>query len=465
MRGKGIAVEQPERRKESVHLWVAISVTITLAAYRLSVELIESVRRFFEPYTRLPVAEWFTNTLFFWLLLLLWVAYREWRASLHRVSELQRIVSSISPDVLIVVSPDRTIKSCNNAVTAMFGYEPVDVVGNKTDLLYFDRRVTGQKREVFRSLEKVGFHVGYATGKRRDGTPFPVEIITGLLRGESGAVILMRDITERRLIEEQYVRAKEEAEAANRATSEALSQLVERNYERLKELEEMRDQLTHMIVHDLKSPLSAIGGYLDILKLRTEGRLEPSEAACVAESTLLTRKMSEMILSMLDLHRLEKNEMPLNKKPCDLELLAREALSLVGSQEGGPKMTVEASAGPVLAYGDPDIIRRVMVNLLDNSIKHTPKEGSVVLRMEPGDDVVRVSVKDTGHGIPPEYHKKIFQRFVQVEARKYSTGLGLAFCDLAVKAHGGMIGVESGIGKGTTILFVFPSRRPEAPNS
>lgn len=406
-----------------------------------------------------PLFEILVSLLFLAGLGLLWTTYRSGWRSLLREAELQRVVASINPDVLIVVSPHRIIRSCNSAVKVMFGLEPREVIGSTPDMLYFDRRVNGEKGEIFNSLEKVGFHVGEAIGRRRDGSSFPLELITGLLQGKSGAVILMRDISSRRAIATQLVRAKEDAEAANRATSEAMLKL-EQNFEKLNNLENLRDQLMHMIVHDLKSPLATISGYLGILKWRTAGKLEKSEAECIGESIHVTRRMNEMILSMLDLHRLENNEMPLNRKPCDLEKLAKEALDLVRSNHGGPQLSIVSPPRPVAVHCDPDVIRRVIVNLLDNAEKHTSRDGFVILRIEERDSQAEVSVQDTGCGIPAQFHAKIFERFAQVEAKPYSNGLGLAFCDLAVRAHGGQIGVESESGKGSRFWFTVPTGAP-----
>lgn len=454
MRKTGLSFEAPAPRGRRIPIWTVGAFALALAAYAVGQARSGFLR---DGLDRIPNHELLPLAMLAALLLLLAGMTRGWRQSLRRESEYQRVIASISPDVLIVVSPDRTVTACNSAVQTMFGLEPGDVIGGKTDRLYFDRRVNNHGPGVAESLKEFGFHVGSATGKRRDGATFPIELITGLLRGRDGAVILLRDISERRRMEDQIVRAKEEAEAANRATSEALSQL-DQNFKKLKRLEDLRDQLTHMIVHDLKSPLSAIGGYLDILRARAKGRFDADETECLEESLWLTRKMSGMILSMLDLHRLENNEMPLHRRPCDLALLVGEAMDLVGRRKRGPALSTEAPPAPALAFCDPDIIRRVIVNLLDNALKFTPESGRIEVRIEPDRDMTRVSVKDNGSGIPPEFHQKIFQRFAQVETRKYSTGLGLAFCDMAVRAHGGSIGVESQVGKGATLWFVLPNR-------
>jgi len=106
----------------------------------------------------------------------------------------------------------------------------------------------------------------------------------------------------------------------------------------------------------------------------------------------------------------------------------------------------------------------VIANLVGNAIKFTPASGRIRVAVQGSDGGVRVSVSDTGPGIPPEFHDKIFEKFGQVEAArqgaKHSSGLGLTFCKFAVEAHGGSIGVESVVGQGSTFWFVVPLRGP-----
>ncbi len=452
--------------REWTDLKLAIAIALVLAGYKLSVEFVAGLQAVAAEYTDLPVADLMTQGLFVWLLGLLWMAYRRWRVALSRKETLESVISSINPDVLMVVSPDRTITMCNVGVKAMFGYEVDEVVGRTTDLLYADRRVAGRPTGIRDCIQTIGFHVGYAQGRRRDGEEFPIEIVTGGLRGGPGAVVLMRDVTERKRAEAQILQAKEEAESANRAKSAALEQLA-RNYACLKELEDLRDNLTRMIVHDLKSPLSTIHGYLGVLRGAAVPRLDAAEAGYLTEAARLAGRMQEMIASLLDIGRLENREMPLQPVVSDLGVLAREADKVARPESSALKVDVEVIGGPVTAECDPDIIRRVLVNLLDNAIKFSPEDGTVRVRVEREGERARVSVDDEGSGIPTEYHARIFERFGQVDARKYSTGLGLTFCKLAVEAHGGSIGVESpsrrrasaeGAGKGTTLWFVLPAK-------
>lgn len=190
--------------KEKSHLRFAIWITVLLVTYKVLIQISTNTQStFLDSYTQLPVVQWITRLLFFWVLALLWIAYRRWCQAISRHRELQTIISSVGPDVFIVIKPDRTITLCNNATKRMFGYESSEIVGQKTGLLYFDRQAKDKKNKIYDHLERKGFHVGDATGKKRDGETFPLEIITGKLLEGPGAVILLRDITERRALEEQ----------------------------------------------------------------------------------------------------------------------------------------------------------------------------------------------------------------------------------------------------------------------
>ncbi len=189
-------------RKEQVQIWITVWIVLALSGFRLFVEMRPRIDLFFAAYTEFPVAIVALNALFFWLLFLLWIAYRRWRESILSEQELEQVLMSISPDALIVVNRDRVITMCSGQVQAMFGLSEKEILNKKTDMLYYDRRLQGKIGEIASRLEEFGFHVGYATGKRRDGTTFPLEIITGKIRFQQGAVILMRDITERCRIED-----------------------------------------------------------------------------------------------------------------------------------------------------------------------------------------------------------------------------------------------------------------------
>ena len=235
---------------------------------------------------------------------------------------------------------------------------------------------------------------------------------------------------------------------------------LQENYIRLGELEGLRDSLVHMVVHDLRSPLLGLSGCLQMLHADVGGTLgteqrDDLEAAMGAAGTL-----SEMVTSLLDVSRLEAGEMPLHREDCDIRAVIADALASLGALSKGRQVLFDPPAEFEPISCDKEITRRIVGNFVANALKFTPRSGEVRVTVEWTADHCRVAVTDTGPGIPEADLGRIFEKFGQVEAReegrKYSTGLGLTFCKLAVEAHGGDIGVESEVGKGSAFWFSLP---------
>jgi signal transduction histidine kinase len=173
-----------------------------------------------------------------------------------------------------------------------------------------------------------------------------------------------------------------------------------------------------------------------------------------------------MIQQLLDIHKLENGKLKLNKKITDLTpLLDGVVKQLVKKAEAKQISITFSNTNSISSVTvDNGLIKRVVANLLDNGIRHTPTGGKVEVAAESvnGQNSLCVSIKDSGNGLEPAYHQKVFNKFEQVELNKKgvsvgTAGLGLAFCRLAVEAHGGKIWVESeGEGKGSSFLFTIP---------
>lgn len=239
---------------------------------------------------------------------------------------------------------------------------------------------------------------------------------------------------------------------------------IQESYQRLKEMETLRDNLVHMIVHDLRSPLMGISGCLQALEL-TEGRhLSPGAGKLLLEARSTTDRLVEMISSLLDVSRMESRAMTLKRSVCDLCSVVRITLKKAEPLQGGRRVTVHLSDDPLKIDCDPDVIHRVIQNLLTNAFQFTSEKSHIAVTAGLEGGLVRVSVQDDGPGIPSEFHSKIFEKFGQLEARskrrKFTTGLGLTFCKLAVEAHGGRIGLESDVGHGSMFWFTLPVEGP-----
>lgn len=230
----------------------------------------------------------------------------------------------------------------------------------------------------------------------------------------------------------------------NAAATKRLHDRVASQLRRLQELESARDTLTHMIVHDLRSPLTGLQGYLDLLRAVADGNAEVVEYA--SEAQLITGRLTEMISQVLDVSRLESDQMPLSLRETDLMALVPAAVASLGPPPGGIIVTYEMPKSPVTVMCDPDLISRVVVNLVGNAYKFTPSAGQVRIGLAAEDDRVRLTVTDNGPGIPAEFRGVIFEKFGQAPlgqaAGVRSSGLGLTFCKLAVEAHKGKIGIE-----------------------
>jgi two-component system sensor histidine kinase/response regulator len=236
---------------------------------------------------------------------------------------------------------------------------------------------------------------------------------------------------------------------------------LERSYEQLRELEDLRDSLMHMIVHDLRTPLTSIITGLETME--TLGDLDDLQQELLTVSIEGGHTLLGMINDLLDINKMESGQMELERGPVDAGALAQRCVSQVATlaHEKGLELGVEIAEPLPVLQADEEKLRRTLVNLLGNAIKFTSR-GSVMLSVQhnPEDNTLCFAVRDTGEGIPREAFERIFEKFGQVETRKagrkMSTGLGLTFCKMVAEAHAGRIWVESELGVGSVFSLALP---------
>jgi len=212
-------------------------------------------------------------------------------------------------------------------------------------------------------------------------------------------------------------------------------------------------------VHDLRSPLGNIVSSLDVLQA-TMPRDDEVVVPVLAIAFRSSQRLSRLIDSLLDLRRLEAGQAVLHKEPASINALIAEAADQVHPVAEGKAILLRMEVPPRLPTlaMDADMIRRVLINLMENAVKYSDTAGTIVVNARVEDQKVIVGVKDTGPGIPPSDQARIFQKFARVHqlGSPKGLGLGLAFCKLAVEAHGGRIWVDSQVGQGATFHFTLP---------
>ncbi len=221
--------------------------------------------------------------------------------------------------------------------------------------------------------------------------------------------------------------------------------------EKLVELDQFKQGMTSMIVHDLKNPLNTI---LNVSEKEPEREIKRSRQAA--------SQMLNMVLNILDVNKYEYSEMTIRKTGFSIFNNAQKSIGQISFLAGQKNILIENNIDTLIGVlGEAEIIERVFINLLSNAIKYTPVNGKIELssQIDKKEEQVVLSVKDTGQGISKEYHEKVFEKFTQIEAKSsggvHSTGLGLTFCRMAVEAHGGKIWIDDNYTGGTSILFTL----------
>ncbi|MFH0920739.1 MAG: ATP-binding protein [Fibrobacterota bacterium] len=228
--------------------------------------------------------------------------------------------------------------------------------------------------------------------------------------------------------------------------------------DQFKKLEAMRENLTHMMVHDIRNLVQGVIANVQLLKIELQP--DSPHSPRVEELYDSARKLLELSITVLDINRLEQGQLSIKKRPHAVVPIIHDAVKMLGGFKERCHIRTEFGSDALQIHCDTDLVRRVIFNLLDNAVKFTRRGGIVCVRADRFRDRVKVSVSDCGPGIPAKFHGRMFEKEVQAELRNThnlpSTGLGLAFCKLVVDAHEGQIGVLSNAGEGSTFWFDLP---------
>lgn len=226
----------------------------------------------------------------------------------------------------------------------------------------------------------------------------------------------------------------------------------------MRRLEGVRRDFVANVSHELKTPLTSVVGFAEAL---SEGGLDAGHARDFARRILVNAtRMRHLVEDLLDLSLLESGSWSPEPQPVSVGAVALEVWETLSPRVRGEEVTLDVSGTQEPAYADPDAIRQVLRNLLDNAARYSDDDPDIAVRIRSDGEFQRVEVADGGPGIPSVHVERVFERFYRVDPARSrargGTGLGLAIVKHFVEAHGGQVGIDSALGSGTTVWFTLP---------
>jgi PAS domain S-box-containing protein len=359
------------------------------------------------------------------------------------------MVESVSDYAIVMLDPDGRVVSWNTGAQRINGFAADDILGRHFSTFYPEDGVAaGQPQRNLDDAAAGGRHEDEGWRVRKDGSLFWANIVITAMRDPAGNLRgfakLTRDLTERNKVEASLTTAKAVAEKANLAKSEFLSSMS----------------------HELRSPLNAILGFAQLMESESPAPT-PAQGESIIQILNAGWYLLELINEILDLATIESGKLSMSLEPVSINELLLECHSMIDplAQRRGIHMPLPVSDASYCVHADRTRIKQVLINLLSNAIKYNTPKGSVVVgcRANPESGRVRITVTDTGAGLPPEKLGQLFQpfnRLGQEGGGEEGTGIGLVVSKRLVELMEGVIGVESTVGRGTAFWVEMRSTAP-----
>jgi PAS domain S-box-containing protein len=345
-------------------------------------------------------------------------------------------------DVIVCSDLEDRILTWNRGAEVILGYRKDEVIGKDLSILLPPERIH-ELEEIRTKVQLSGAlrDIEVRT-KRKDGIIILLSLSVSPIRDADGQIVsflrVAKDISEKKRFER-----------------------------RLKDLDRMKSDFVSNVSHELRTPLTAIKGSVDNMLDGITGPMNEKQTRYLLRIKSNADRLGRLITDLLDLSKIEAGKIDLRPAYLAVNLLAKEVVELLRSVAGEKLINLEVT-GPgdnVQVWGDRDKVVQILMNLVGNALKFTPLHGKVRVAIEKVDaEWIKLSVVDTGPGIPAEEAAKIFDKFYQVEQsnkqKARGTGLGLAISKALVEMHGGRIWIEGGIDRGSIFSFTLPARRP-----
>jgi len=359
----------------------------------------------------------------------------EWEQRLTDQLPFQNSILQNVRESIIVTDLQGNISYWNKEATHIFGYQAEEMLG-KTPLLLYPDLDQQQFAADLQSILAGNDYINVWKGKRKDGSTVWIDIKTTVLRNAQGDVTgfigSCIDITER------------------------------------KEFETRKDAFIALVSHELKTPITSLKGFTQVLQRRFRQRGDEQSLRFLDKMDRQLSKFSVLISDLTEISKLQTGSLPLHKEEFDLNALIQEVVENLQPITLTHKLLIERT-GEVHAYGDRDHIEQVLTNLLNNAIKYSPQANKVVIHVTTNQDYATISVQDFGIGIAEAYQQKIFERFYHIADPMESTfpglGIGLYISREIIQRHNGSIWVESKKGEGSTFNVTIPLRAQTATKS
>ncbi len=351
-------------------------------------------------------------------------SFHQMADSLADALRKERVVLENAADIIMALDSHNQITSVNPACTPTLGYQQEELRGMRIRSLIDDESADATM-EMLESLKgSENTHTFENRIRRKDETWCDMRWSANWSQSEKSFFCVMHDVSQQ------------------------------------KELERLRQELIRMVSHDLRTPLSSVSNLLELLSYSMYGDLTETGEKRVNATRLEVDRLIRMINDLLDFEKMEAGKLELERENTNAATIFQKAVEAVRGLTEVKEITIETKASEADVYCDEDRIIQVVVNLLSNAIKFSDKGSKLTLTAVKEEEARRFKVTDCGRGIPEDKIASLFDRFSQVESgdskQHGGTGLGLAICKMIVEQHGGTIGVESELGKGSTFWFTLP---------
>lgn len=364
-----------------------------------------------------------------------------------RADEKQAVLAAIvetSDDAIVSKTLEGIITSWNKAAERMFGYTEQEAVGRHITLIIPPERLEEETYIIGEIIKGNRIDHFHTIRQAKDGQLIPISVSVSPITDETGTIIgaskIARDISEQLALQ------------AERA----------RHYEEVKALNARKDEFIGLASHELKTPLTSIGGYLDILS-----RMVSDEKGLLflQKTKQQVKKLSALVSDLLDVSKIESGKLSFSVELFDIRRVLEDAIELMSYSSKQHSFNLTVASEELFIEGDPHRIEQVLINLLTNAIRYSPGANRVDITLSAEGGSALVGVRDYGVGIPEDKLEEIFSRFYRVdETKNHASGLGLGLylSQQIVDRHGGKIWAESKSGEGSTFWVRLPCKRDAA---